>query len=100
MRRITLIVSTIILTSVAVPGPAVYGGNGSVTYTYDALGRVTSMSYDTNVLVYYFYDANGNRTNQVVNTNTQSLCLGTSVHTPPNPTTWGAGLWSTAASGC
>jgi YD repeat-containing protein len=71
-----------------------------VIYTYDALGRVLTASYDTNVFVYYTYDANGNRLSQVINVNTLPLCLGTSAQTPPNPITWGAGLWSTFATGC
>ena len=72
--------------------------NGSVTYTYDALGRVSTVSYDTGVIVIYTYDANGNRLSQVINVNTLPLCLGTTAH--GNPITWGAGLWSVAASGC
>lgn len=72
--------------------------NGSVTYTYDALGRILTANYDTGVFVSYTYDANGNRTQQVINVNTNPLCLGTSAH--GNPTTWGAGLWSATASGC
>lgn len=42
---------------------------GSVVYTYDALGRLTSASYDTGVIIYYTYDANGNRLSQVININ-------------------------------
>ncbi len=72
--------------------------SGSVVYSYDALGRVISATYDTNVIVYYNYDANGNRTQQVVNVNTLNLCLNTTMHS--NPTTWGAGLFAPAASGC
>jgi YD repeat-containing protein len=34
---------------------------GSVVYTYDALGRLTSALYDTGVCIAYTYDANGNR---------------------------------------
>jgi YD repeat-containing protein len=41
---------------------ACFAANGSVVYTYDALGRVTTASYDTGVIVIYAYDANGNRT--------------------------------------
>ncbi len=55
--------------------------NGSVSYTYDALGRLTTASYDTGVCVIYQYDANGNRTLQTVNVNTG---------TAP---TWGSGVW-------
>lgn len=59
---------------------------------------MVSVTYDTGMIVYYTYDANGNRTSQVINVNTLSLCLGSSAH--GNPTSWGAGLWSTAAGGC
>jgi len=55
--------------------------NGSVAYTYDALGRVTTASYDTGVCVIYTYDANGNRLSQTVNVNTG------------NAPTWGTGVW-------
>lgn len=79
----------------SIPG---YAANGAVAYTYDALGRILTASYDTGVIVIYTYDANGNRTSQVINVNTKPLCLGTSAH--GNPTTWGGGQWSTAASGC
>jgi YD repeat-containing protein len=77
---------------------AAFAANGSVVYTYDALGRVASASYDTGVIVYYTYDANGNRTQQVINVNTLPLCFGTSIHS--NPTSWGAGLWSISAPNC
>lgn len=67
--------------------------NGSVTYTYDALGRVTTASYDTGVLVIYSYDANGNRTQQVINVNTATLYWNTT--TPCTNNCWGQGLWGT-----
>ena len=35
--------------------------NGSVVYTYDALGRVSTASYDTGVCIIYTYEAAGNR---------------------------------------
>jgi YD repeat-containing protein len=55
--------------------------NGSVAYTYDALGRVVTASYDTGVCVIYSYDANGNRLSQTINVGTGG--------TP----TWGTGTW-------
>jgi YD repeat-containing protein len=61
--------------------------NGSVTYTYDALGRVTSVSYDTGVVIIYTYDANGNRTQQVINVNTSTMKWDNS------PTPWSAAVW-------
>ena len=38
----------------------------NVKYTYDALGRVTSIAYDNGTTVYYLYDAAGNRITQVI----------------------------------
>jgi YD repeat-containing protein len=69
-----------------------HAANGSVVYTYDALGRVVSASYDTNVIVYYSYDANGNRTQQVINVNTSTLTW-TATTSPCTGNCWGAGLW-------
>ena len=66
--------------------------NGSVVYTYDALGRVLTASYDTGVIVIYSYDANGNRTQQVINVNTATLTW-TATATPCTSNCWGAGLW-------
>jgi YD repeat-containing protein len=60
---------------------AAQAANGSVVYTYDPLGRVTTASYDTGVCVIYSYDANGNRLSQTVNVNTG------------NTPTWGTGIW-------
>jgi YD repeat-containing protein len=47
-------------------GGASLAANGSVAYTYDALGRVTTASYDTGVCIIYTYDANGNRLSETV----------------------------------
>lgn len=44
--------------------------NGSVAYTYDALGRVTTASYDTGVCIIYSYDPNGNRLSETINVTT------------------------------
>lgn len=66
--------------------------NGSVTYTYDALGRVVTASYDTGVFVIYTYDANGNRTAQTVNVNAATLTW-TAIVTPCTANCWGGALW-------
>jgi YD repeat-containing protein len=47
-----------------------YAANGSVAYTYDALGRVTTTSYDTGVCIIYAYDPNGNRLSETINVTT------------------------------
>ena len=73
-------------------GSESFAANGSITYTYDALGRVASASYDTGVIIIYLYDANGNRTQQVINVNSGTLTW-TSASTPCTANCWGAGLW-------
>ena len=37
---------------------------GSISYTYDALGRVKTATYSNGVVVTYTYDAAGNRVSQ------------------------------------
>jgi YD repeat-containing protein len=71
---------------------AAQAANGSVSYTYDALGRVITASYDTGVIVIYTYDANGNRTQQVIKVNTATLTW-TAASNPCTSNCWGAGLW-------
>jgi len=39
---------------------------GSVTNTYDNLGRLTKATYSNGVVITYVYDAAGNRTSYVV----------------------------------
>lgn len=46
-------------------GPA-SSANGSVAYSYDALGRLIMASYDTGVCISYSYDANGNRLSEKI----------------------------------
>ena len=38
----------------------------ATTYTYDTLGRVSSVTYDNGLIVVYSYDSVGNRTQVVV----------------------------------
>jgi len=65
--------------------PSAFAANGSVAYTYDALGRLTTTSYDTGVLIIYTYDANGNRTSQTINVNSATGVWGSF--------NWGSALW-------
>ena len=39
---------------------------GSVSYEYDALGRLERIVYDDGTVIEYVYDAAGNRTSRVV----------------------------------
>ncbi|WP_340676531.1 RHS repeat domain-containing protein [Paraglaciecola sp.] len=39
---------------------------GSVTYTYDTLGRLAKATYSSGVVIVYVYDAAGNRTSYTV----------------------------------
>lgn len=70
----------------------VLAGNGSAIYTYDALGRILTMTYDTGVIVIYTYDANGNRTQQIINVNSATL-VWTATHNPCTSNCWGSALW-------
>ena len=72
-------------------------GNGTVVYTYDALGRVTGASYDNNTTITYSYDAAGNRIQQ-------SVAIGAAPGTPPSPPPPqgllpGVSQWTTNGSG-
>jgi uncharacterized protein RhaS with RHS repeats len=64
--------------------------NGSVAYTYDALGRVTTASYDTGVCIVYSYDPNGNRLSETINVTTAGT---TGVWGCFNWNTSGGALW-------
>lgn len=68
MKRLPLLILPILFCLSSADGmisPA-EAANGSVAYTYDALGRVTTASYDTGVCVIYTYDANGNRLSETI----------------------------------
>jgi len=68
--------------------------NGSITYTYDALGRVSTASYGTGVIVLYSYDKAGNPTTTSLNVNTATLTW-TSTPAPPSCASncWGGANW-------
>lgn len=82
--RVLLLGAALLVLISAQPSDAT-AANGSVVYTYDALGRIISSSYDTGVLITYKYDANGNRTSQVINVNSANAVWGSF--------SWGGALW-------
>lgn len=74
--------------AVALTSSALQAANGSVVYTYDALGRLATASYDTGVCIAYTYDANGNRLSQRI-----------LVTTPTSTGVWGCFNWNGAKWG-
>ncbi len=71
-KRLFLWISVCAVTAAGAAGAftLAHAANGSVAYTYDALGRVTTASYDTNVCIVYSYDPNGNRLSEAINVTT------------------------------
>lgn len=65
LNRAAAIGLPVLLMSLSTPS-APHAANGSVTYSYDALGRLLTANYDTGVCIVYSYDANGNRTSQQI----------------------------------
>jgi len=59
-------VTSVALAVLGAPSVEAQSGDEAVVYTYDALGRVTSASYDNNTTITYAYDAAGNRVQQAV----------------------------------
>jgi hypothetical protein len=75
--RMGLLLGGILAASI-VPGFA-----GTVTYTYDALGRLKTADYGNNVVIEYKYDPAGNRTQVIVGASPP----------PSSGSTWGQLIW-------
>ena len=67
-------------------------GAATITYTYDALGRIVSETYDTGISITYSYDAAGNRA-QVVTTPATAQLVWTTTSTPCATNCWGGAHW-------
>lgn len=91
IARFNVLFLCMVLIGTALSSP-VLAATGSVTYTYDALGRVTTAAYDTGVIIIYNYDANGNRTQQIINVNTGTL-VWTATGGSCSSNCWGGSLW-------
>lgn len=63
-RARVVAVAAALLAGVAIA--SAFAQSGSVTYTYDPLGRLSTARYDTGVCILYTYDANGNRLSQTI----------------------------------
>ena len=57
---------SVLLLAAALLGAAAPVGAGSVSYEYDALGRLERIVYDDGTVIEFVYDAAGNRTSRVV----------------------------------
>ena len=57
---------SVLLLAAALLGTAAPAGAGSVSYEYDALGRLERIVYDDGTVIEFVYDAAGNRTSRVV----------------------------------
>ncbi|MDA8248908.1 MAG: RHS repeat protein [Rhodospirillales bacterium] len=87
-----LAIALLALGSLVAATQAVAAANGSVTYSYDALGRLTSAAYDTGVVVIYTYDANGNRTSEVISV--LNALTWSATTSPCTANCWGQSLWN------
>ena len=68
LRRHRVGVQCLALLLLAAPASdAAFAANGSVAYSYDALGRIVTASYDTGVCIVYSYDPVGNRLSETIN---------------------------------
>jgi len=93
VRRIGAALAIFLVALAAVGPVGVEGGrasaaNGSVAYTYDALGRIVTASYDTGVCIAYTYDANSNRLSEKI-----------LVTSPTSTGVWGCFNWNSAQWG-
>lgn len=68
--RFARVILLAIITTFAVMFTSPAHAAETVTYTYDALGRLTSVTYSNGATVTYTYDAAGNRTAVVTTTPT------------------------------
>ena len=62
MKRIFVLLTLVLL----LMGAVIPSHASGITYTYDALGRVITLTYDNGTQITYAYDAAGNRTTQGV----------------------------------
>lgn len=65
---------------------------GSVSYTYDDLGRLVEISYSDGARIAFTYDAAGNRTQQLIEFITGTLTWSETVN-PCVTNCWGDALW-------
>jgi YD repeat-containing protein len=80
--------------------PATNAASSSVTFTYDALGRVSTATYDTGIIVTYTYDANGNRLVQSITAGGPGVNWGgfnwSAASWGGTAATWGISKWGAA----
>jgi YD repeat-containing protein len=62
-KKLIALLGTLILLSISLPAAL---AADSVTYTYDALGRLIQVTYANGTTIIYNYDAAGNRKSVVI----------------------------------
>src|SRR5205085_2896099 len=72
MGRLSLAFAMLAVMAAAVPAEA-----GTISYTYDQLGRLSQVAYPSGTVIRYNYDVLGNRTSYVVTGSTNSPPSGT-----------------------
>jgi YD repeat-containing protein len=87
-KAIVILVAVSIFAAGASKIETASAANGSVVYTYDTLGRLTMVSYDTGVCIRYTYDPAGNRLSET-----------TIVSAPGSTGVWGCFNWGQALWG-
>jgi YD repeat-containing protein len=92
-HKATLLFTAVCATAAILAATLAYAANGSVAYTYDALGRVTTASYDTGVCIIYSYDPNGNRLSETINVTATGTTGVWGCFTWNPPGTSGGKLW-------
>jgi len=73
--------------------PSAVFASETVTYTYDALGRVTSATYGSGIVINYTYDAAGNRTQQNVSNPSTPTLIWTATSGSCTANCWGSSNW-------
>jgi YD repeat-containing protein len=59
-------ISTLLIAALTLLTSASTGALAATTYTYDTLGRLSTVTYDNGETIVYTYDAAGNRTQVVI----------------------------------
>lgn len=57
---------TVAILAISLISSADTASAGTISYSYDTLGRLVQVTYPNGAVIQYIYDANGNRTTYIV----------------------------------